>query len=42
MHMKDARNFIANGERLGGKYIAKASGYRGYEVWSDLDVISQE
>ena len=41
MHMKDARNFIANGERLAVS-ISEASGYRGYEVWSDLNVISQE
>lgn len=27
---------------VGGKYIAKASGYRGCEVWSDLDVTTPE
>ena len=25
-----------------GKFIAKTTGYRGYEAWSDLDVISEE
>ena len=25
-----------------GKFIAKASGYRGYEVWSDLEVTPLE
>ncbi len=28
--------------KVGGQFIAKASGYRGYEVWSDLDVTSPE
>ena len=28
--------------KVGGKFIAKTSGYRGYQVWSDLDVIPQE
>ena len=27
--------------KVGGQFIAKASGYRGYEVWSDLDVTLQ-
>jgi hypothetical protein len=35
------QKFHSQWGKVGGKYIAKASGYRGYEVWSDLDVISQ-
>ena len=28
--------------KVGGKFIAKTSGYRGHEVWSDLDVMTPE
>ena len=28
--------------KVGGKFIAKASGYRDYEVWSDSEVTSPE
>ena len=28
--------------KVGGKFIAKTSGYRGHEVWSDLDVMPPE
>ena len=28
--------------KVGGKFIAKAAGYRGHEVWSDLDVMPPE
>lgn len=28
--------------KVGGQFIAKSSGYRGYEVWSDLELTSPE
>ncbi len=36
------QKFHSQWEKVGGKFIANTSGYRGYEVWNDLDVISQE
>ena len=36
------QKFHSQWGKVGGEFIAKASGYRGYEVWTDLDVISPE
>ena len=36
------QKFHSQWGKVGGKFIAKTSGYRGYEVWNDLEVISQE
>ena len=36
------QKFHSQWGKVGGKYIAKSSGYRGYEVWSDSDFIYQE
>ena len=33
------QKFHSNWGKVGGKYIAKSAGYRGYEVWSDSDVM---
>ena len=39
---KKCETFHGPWGKVGGQFIAKAFGYRGYEVWSDLDVNSQE
>ena len=39
---ENCQKFHSQWGKVGGKYIAKSSGYRGYEVWSDSDVMSQE
>ena len=39
---KKCQKFHGQWGKVGGKFIAKSAGYRGYEVWSDLDIISPE
>ena len=39
---KKCQKFHGQWGKLGGQFIAKAPGYRGYEVRCDLDVTSQE
>ena len=36
------QKFHSQWRKVGGEFIAKASGYRGYEVWTDLNFISPE
>ena len=35
--MKKAKKFLFNGE-VGGHFVTKTHGYRGYEVWGDLNI----
>ena len=39
---EQCQRFHSQWGKVGGKFIAKASGYRGYEVWSDLEVTPLE
>ena len=39
---KKCQKFHGQWGKVGGKFIAKSSGYRGHEIWSDLDIISLE
>ena len=36
------QKFHSQSGKVGGKFLANTSVYRGYEVWNDLEVISQE
>ena len=39
---EQCQRFHSQWGKVGGKFIAKGSGYRGYEVWSDLEVTPLE
>ena len=39
---KKCQKFHGQWGKVGGEFIAKSSGYRGYEVWSDVDVTAAE